>query len=139
MDEKGFVDYEDVSDLLNSAESTAHKSDSEYMQKAINGEWQNTEAPIQIVNRLPKELEGLHTGHAGTHKFMVDDFCQAYATGKLSPTNAWQAARYNIPGLAAHQSALKGGVTVDVPDCGDPPAEYEVLSPDREFNEEDYR
>ena len=27
----------------------------------------------------------------------------------------------------------------DVPDCGNPPAEYEVLSPDREVNEDDYR
>lgn len=138
MDENGLVNYEDVSDLLNSAASTAHKHEPDYLKRAVNGEWQNTEAPIQIVKRLPKELEGQHTGHAGTHKFMVDDFCQAYATGKLSPTNAWQAARYNIPGLIAHQSALNGGVTMDVPDCGDPPAEYEVLSADREYNENDY-
>lgn len=138
MDEKGRVDFEDVSDLLNSTESTKHKNEQDYLKRAVNGEWQNTEAPIQIVKRLPKELEGLETGHAGTHKFMVDDFCQAYATGKLSPTNAWQAARYNIPGLVAHQSALNGGVTMDIPDCGDVPAGYEVLSPDREVNEEDY-
>lgn len=70
---------------------------------------------------------------------MVDDFCQAYTTGKLSPTNAWQAARYNIPGLTAHQSAVNGGVTMDVLDSGDPPAEFEVLSADREYNEEDYK
>ena len=138
MDEKGRVDFEDVSDLLNSMESTKHKNEQDYLKRAVNGEWQNTEAPIQMVKRLPKELEGLVTGHAGSHKFMVDDFCQAYATGKLSPTNAWQAARYNIPGLIAHQSALNGGVTMDIPDCGDVPAGYEVLSPDREVNEEDY-
>lgn len=47
---------------------------------------------------------------------MVDDFCQAYATGKLSPTNAWQAARYNLPGLIAQESAMAGGVTMDIPD-----------------------
>lgn len=139
MDENGFVDYEDVSDLLNSEESTQHKNEPDYLKKAVNGEWQNTEAPIQTVNRLPKEFDNLGTGHAGTHKFMVDDFCQAYATGKLSPTNAWQAARYNIPGLIAHQSALNGGMTMDIPDCGEPPAGLDVLSPDRKFNEEDYR
>lgn len=70
---------------------------------------------------------------------MVDDFCQAYATGKLSPTNAWQAARYNLPGLIAHESAMAGGVTMDIPDIGEIPEGLEVLSPDREFNEEDYR
>ena len=60
-------------------------------------------------------------------------------TGKLSPTNAWQAARYNIPGLTAHQSAMQGGVMMDVLDLGEPPAELEVLSADRKFNEEDYK
>ena len=139
MDEKGEVKYENLSDLLNPSEATEHKNDPEFMQKTANGIWCHTESPIQYVSRLPKELENLHTGHAGTHKFMVDDFCQAYATGKLSPTNAWQAARYNIPGLVAHQSAMQGGVTLDVPDCGEPPKDMEVLSPDREANEDNYK
>lgn len=139
MDEKGHIKYTDVSDLLNPSESTAHKNEPDFMNRALNYEWQNTEAPIQIVTRLPKEFDGLKTGHSGTHKFMVDDFCQAYATGKLSPTNAWQAAKYNLPGLVAHQSAMQGGVTLDIPDFGEPPANLEVLSPDRLTNEEDYR
>ena len=139
MDEKGYVDYTDVSDELNPIELTKHKSEPEYIKQAVNGTWCNTEAPIQFVNRLPKEFEGLTTGHAGTHKFMVDDFCQAYMSGKLSPTNAWQAARYNIPGLVAHQSAMQGGVTLDIPDCGNPPEGMEVLSPDRLENEVDYK
>ena len=61
---------------------------------------------------------------------MVDDFCRAFTTGKLSPTNAWQAARYNLPGLMAHQSALRGGEAIDVPDLGNPPANWEVLPSD---------
>lgn len=139
MNEKGLVDFEDVSDLLNPFEATLHKNDPDFKKKTANGAWCNTEAPIQSIGRLPKEFDGLSTGHAGTHKFMVDDFCQAYATGKLSPTNAWQAARYNLPGLVAHESAMLGGKTLDIPDCGNPPKDMEVLSPDREKNEEDYR
>lgn len=139
MNEQGTVDYEDVSDLLNPTELTLYKGNPDFMQKAVNGLGGGTEAPIQIVNRLPAEWEGLPTGHAGTHKFMVDDFCQAYVTGKLSPTNAWQAARYNLPGLVAHQCAMAGGQTMDIPDLGDPPAEFEVLSADRAVNEDDYR
>ena len=133
------VFYEDVSDLVNPIEVTNHKDDPEFMQKVIRGEWAAGEAPIQIVNRLPEELAPLETNHAGTHKFMVDDFCQAYMSGKLSPTNAWQAARYNLPGLTAHLSAMQGGVTLDVPDCGNPPEGMEVLSADRLENEVDYR
>ncbi len=139
MDEKGLVNFEDVSDLLNPSEATLHKNDPDFKAKTANGTWCGAEAPIQAITRLPKEFDGLTTGHAGTHKFMVDDFCQAYATGKLSPTNAWQAARYNLPGLIAHESAMAGGVTMDIPDLGNPPSDWEVLSADREFNEEDYK
>lgn len=138
MKEDGTVDYTDVSDLLNPTELTKHKNEKDFLKQAVNGAWSEGEAPVQIIKRLPKVFEQHETGHAGTHKFMVDDFCQAYVTGKLSPTNVWQAARYNIPGLTAHQSALAGGVTMDVLDLGEPPAEYEVLSADREYNENDY-
>ena len=130
------VDYEDVSDLLNPVAVTAHKGEPNFMQRVSNGEWCNGEAPIQAASRLPEEYDTLSTGHAGTHKFMIDDFCQAYVTGKHSPTNAWQAARYNLPGLIAHQSAVAGGVTLEVPDLGDAPGA--VLSEDREQNENNY-
>ncbi len=87
-------------------------------------------SPIQPVCRLPKEFEGLGNGHNGTHHFLIDDFCKAYATGKLSPTNIWAVARFNLPGLIANQSALQGGKVLDVPDLGDPPADWEVLPSD---------
>lgn len=83
--------------------------------------------PVQPVNRLPKEFEGIPNAHNGTHHFLIDDFCRAYTTGKLSPTNIWAVARWNIPGLMAHESALAGGKTMDVIDLGDPPADWEVL------------
>lgn len=128
-------DFEDVSDILNPVEVTKHKNEPDFTKKVFDGNWSTGEAPIQITKRLPKEYEGLSTGHAGTHKFMIDDFCQAYMTGKLSPTNAWQAARYNIPGLTAHECAMRGGATMEVYDCGDPPKELEVLDEDRLENE----
>lgn len=87
-----------------------------------------TPSPVHPVWRLPKEYEGLRNGHNGTHKFMIDDFCRAYETGKLSPCNIWQVARFNIPGLIAHQSALMGGETMEVIDLGDPPSDWEVLN-----------
>lgn len=84
-------------------------------------------SPVQPTARLPKEFEGLKNGHNGTHQFLIDDFCRAYATGKLSPTNIWEVARWNVPGLVAHQSALAGGQPMEVPDFGEPPADWEVL------------
>lgn len=61
---------------------------------------------------------------------MVDDFCRAFTTGKLSPTNAWRAAQYNLPGLIAHQSAMHNGEAMDVPYLGEPPADWQVLPSD---------
>ena len=84
-------------------------------------------SPIQPIERLPKEFSGIRNGHNGTHHFLIDDFCRAFESGKLSPTNIWAVARYNIPGLIAHESALQGGVPMDVIDLGDPPEDWEVL------------
>ena len=84
-------------------------------------------SPVQPVERLPEEFAELKNGHNGTHHFLIDDFCRAYETGKLSPTNIWAVARYNIPGLVAHESALNGGIPMEVPDLGDPPTDWEIL------------
>ena len=53
--------------------------------------------------------------------------CPGCAIKENGETNIWAVARYNLPGLVAHQSALKGGVVMDVPDLGNPPADWEVL------------
>ena len=97
------------------------------IQDIANGAGFFDMAPIQPASRLPKEYAGMKNGHNGTHHFIIDDFCRAYETGKLSPTNIWEVARYNIPGLIAHESALQGGKAVDVPDLGNPPEDWKVL------------
>jgi predicted dehydrogenase len=99
----------------------------EAIQKIADSAGAKETSPIQPTERLPKEFDGLPNKHNGTHHFLIDDFCRAYETGKLSPTNIWAVARYNLPGLIAHKSAMAGGVLMDVPDLGDPPADWEVL------------
>ena len=99
----------------------------EGIQKIASGMAHCETSPIQPTYRLPKEFEGMENRHNGTHHFLVHDFMRAYETGKLSPTNIWQTARFNIPGLTAHVSALNGGNAMDVLDLGDPPADWEVL------------
>lgn len=91
-------------------------------------------SPIQPVGRLPKEFEGLPNGHNGTHQFLVDDFCRAVTEEKLSPTNVWQVARFNLPGLIAHASALRDGETLPVPDLGEPPADWPLLKPNEAYD-----
>ncbi len=60
-------------------------------------------------------------GHGGSHPYLVNEFVSAVAENRLPAINIWEAARYMAMGVAAHQSALKDGETVNVPDWGDAP------------------
>ena len=41
-----------------------------------------------------------------------------------------------MPGLIAHESAMQGGVLMEVPDLGNPPVKFEMLDPyDFEYNQ----
>lgn len=117
----------DVSEALQPKGVMEFINEPDAAQRITDGYGFWDESPIQPNGRLPKEFDGLRNGHNGTHKLMIDDFCRAFMTGKLSPTNIWQAARFNLPGLIAHQSALRDGELMDVPDLGDPPSDWEVI------------
>ena len=78
---------------------------------------------VHDVQSLPREFVGLPNGHRGSHQFLVRDFVESCITGKKTPNNVWQAARYLIPGLLGHESALKGGELMEIPDLGDPPGD----------------
>jgi predicted dehydrogenase len=60
-------------------------------------------------------------GHGGSHPYLVHEFVDAIANGRRPAIHVWEATRYMAMGVAAHQSALRDGETVTVPDWGDPP------------------
>lgn len=60
-------------------------------------------------------------GHGGSHPYLVHEFVEAVTHHRLPAINIWEAVRYMAMGVAAHQSALKDGETVAVPDWGNPP------------------
>ncbi len=85
-------------------------------------------AKVQDVSRLPKAYRSLpHTVHYNSHGFLVDDFVRSVMTGQLPPNNAWDSASYMVPGIIAHESAMQGGVLLDVPDFGEAPADWQRL------------
>lgn len=73
------------------------------------------------AERLPAAFAAVAGGHAGSHQFLVDDFVKACASGVQPCNNVWAAARYCLPGLIAHESAVRGGALLEIPDCGDGP------------------
>ena len=78
-------------------------------------------APIHPTHRLPDTFKHLPNGHNGSHQFLVDDFVQACLAQKIPPNNVWDAARYVLPGLIAHESAFQDGKQMAIPDLGTPP------------------
>ncbi|MFT2752727.1 Gfo/Idh/MocA family protein [Clavibacter sp. Sh2088] len=86
-------------------------------------------APVHDKDRLPEVFHGVPSGHEGSHHFLVDDFVRAVVDGTLPPVNAWVAARYTMPGIVAHRSALQGGERLDVHDFGDAPADLPITAP----------
>ncbi len=119
------VSLTDVSNEVNPYDMTANKDLPDYKEKVANHKWMwDNFSPVQDdeVARLPKEvLDAKGNGHMGSHKFLIDDFCKAVINGTLPTVNAWLASRFTIPGLIAHQSALRGGELLEVPDYGNPP------------------
>ncbi|MBM7794314.1 Gfo/Idh/MocA family protein [Paenarthrobacter ilicis] len=80
-------------------------------------------APVHDQSRLPQEFLGAPNGHEGSHQFLVDDFVTAVNNRTLPPVNAWVAARFTLPGIVAHESALRGGERLPIRDFGDAPVE----------------
>ncbi|MGI6367691.1 MAG: Gfo/Idh/MocA family protein [Anaerolineae bacterium] len=70
---------------------------------------------------LPAALASNLGGHGGSHAYLVHAFVRACITGRHPRANVWQAMRYLAPGIVAHQSALRDGEVLPVPDWGDAP------------------
>jgi predicted dehydrogenase len=86
-------------------------------------------SPMHEVQRLPGEFVGLPNGHCGSHQFLVQDFLEAIDTAKLPPNHVWLGARYIAPGIVAHESCLRDGELLSVPDFGRPPEGAECIDP----------
>ena len=121
----------------------------EYLDELLNSEayvadkragtinWERAQSNMEYVkgfcaihdkSRLPKIYRGEKPfSHFNSHPFLVDDFVRAVVDDKLPPNNAWDAARYMIPGLIAHESSLRDGELMDVPDLGGAPSDWEKL------------
>lgn len=118
------VELTDVSDKVNPYEMEKHRQEPDFKNQVANHAYQwNMFSPIQDerVARLPESYQGLPNGHMASHQMLIDDFCTAAYFDKMPTVNAWQAARFTMPGLLAHESMNRNGEAIDVPDCGDAP------------------
>ena len=112
----------DVSDLLYTGPGQLPEDFGD-IDPALVQSFSSGNASVQDRSRLPKEFEGAHNGHEGSHHFLADDFVRAVTTKTHPPVNAWRAARFTLPGVLAFDSARQGGARIAVPDFGDGPAD----------------
>lgn len=124
---------EETMDITDQIECNVNKSEAiDGIESGLKEDFFTGTAKAHHTERLPKEYVGLHNGHHGSHQFLTDDFCRAVAENKLPPNHAWNAAKYCVPGIIAHESAMKGGVLLDVPYFGEAPDDIAKLKLDEE-------
>jgi len=61
-------------------------------------------------------------GHGGSHGYLTDEFITSILADRTPLVNIYEALAMTVPGIVAHQSALKGGETLKVPQYGPPGA-----------------
>ncbi|HEV7379189.1 MAG TPA: gfo/Idh/MocA family oxidoreductase, partial [Dyadobacter sp.] len=77
--------------------------------------------PIKHFTRREKIDDPNHVsflqgaGHGGSHPHLVQEFVAAIIEGRDSAVDAALAANYTCAGICAHESAMNGGIRVDVP------------------------
>ncbi|MEV6286231.1 Gfo/Idh/MocA family oxidoreductase [Kribbella sp. NPDC051770] len=75
--------------------------------------------PAGAPELLPEPLRPFASGgHGGSHPHLVHEFVSSIVEGRPARVDARTAATWTAPGICAHQSALRGGAEVVVPDYG---------------------
>jgi hypothetical protein len=63
---------------------------------------------------LPETLRH-NSGHHGSHTFITNEFVDACINERKPTVDIHEALAYTVPGVIAHESALKGGESMKIP------------------------
>lgn len=67
------------------------------------------------TDMLPEPLRH-DSGHDGSHTFLTHEFIGSVLKSRRPAVDVHEALAYTAPGIVAHQSALKGGEYMTIPD-----------------------
>ena len=56
-----------------------------------------------------------NSGHGGSHTFLAAEFINSLLEERTAAINVYEALAMTVPGIVAHQSALKNGEQLEVP------------------------
>jgi predicted dehydrogenase len=66
------------------------------------------------TDMLPEALRH-SSGHYGSHTFLTHEFIDALLKERRPAVDIYEALNYTVPGIVAHESALKGGELLKIP------------------------
>jgi len=77
------------------------------LEDYVQPEWWDT-------NMLPEPLRH-NSGHHGSHTFLTNEFIDALVNERKPTVDIYEALAYTVPGIIAHESALRGGALLKIP------------------------
>ncbi len=102
-----------------------------FVENGRAGGWSATQGQLYIESEMDKKggaqpivcdsvdpnapPEARAGGHGTSEYFMVNDFITALDQGTRPPIDVIRAIEFTAPGICAHESAMRGGVWIDVP------------------------
>ncbi len=66
------------------------------------------------TDMLPEKMRH-DSYHEGSHTFLTNEFVQAIAENRQPAVDVYEAVAFTAPGIVAHDSALRGGETLKIP------------------------
>jgi predicted dehydrogenase len=70
------------------------------------------------TDMLPKPLRHEGGGHDGSHPFLTHEFIDALLSNRRPAVDIYEAVAYTAPGIVAHQSSLRDGEQLKIPNFG---------------------
>jgi predicted dehydrogenase len=67
--------------------------------------------------KLPGPMR-VKTSHGNSHTFLTHEFIRSIVEDRQPTVNVYEAIAYTLPGIVAHQSALRGGEVMKIKDYG---------------------
>ena len=84
-------------------------------QRKLHGGWERWEVPnYWQTERLPEPMRH-DSGHGGSSAFLSAEFIDALLENRKPAIDLFESIAMTAPGIIAHESALKGGVQLEVP------------------------
>jgi predicted dehydrogenase len=79
------------------------------------GQYQGEMKPLPNTRRTPLPPGMSLGGHGGSHAYLTNDFVHSILQDRVPAVNVAMALNMTVPGIVAHQSALKDGEWLKVP------------------------